>query len=426
MKIDCVAPPFSGHLYPLIELMTPLKDHPDYQIRFITGPQKIPLLESLGFEALPILADHPDALEQIANPDQVIGHSPRALWAQFQQTLKVFPIVMGELRAYFTERQTDLVISDFVAAPAGVVCQALEIPWITTIPTPFAIETRAGTPSYMGGLMHADSRLTRLRDVYARFAVRCFKRMIGWLCRREFAKWGVQIYRPDGTESVYSPHSILGLGMAEFEFPRDWPVAFRFIGPCCASPEVITSLDIPFGDYQRSVLVSLGTHILWAKQDLIQRVSWLARRRPDVLFVISLNQPVERVPEQAANVIALEYIPYTQYLERFDAVIHHGGAGITYNCIKYQKPALVIPHDYDQFDFAARIIYNQIGVKAQRIDSPDALRGLDTILANPFREQLAVRGEQLHAYEPHRELERELERFRSLLGYDHSTTITQR
>ena len=130
---------------------------------------------------------------------------------------------------------------------------------------------------------------------------------------------------------------------------------------------------------------------------------------------------LEHLPEQPTNVVELEYIPYTQYLERFDAVIHHGGAGITYNCIKYQKPALVIPHDYDQFDFAARIIYNRVGVKAQKIDSPEALSGLNTILDNPFKEQLAIRSEQFHAYQPQRELERELERFRSQLSASEPT-----
>ena len=411
MKIDVVAPPFSGHLYPLIELITPLKDHPAYQIRLITGPQKIPLLNSLGFATCVILADDPNALERIANPEKMIGNDPRALFAQFRQTLKVFPTIMDELRAYFMDNETDLVVSDFVAVPSGVVCDMLGIPWITTIPTPFAIETRTGTPSYMGGLMYTDSIFGRVRDSYARFMVRCFKRLIGFLCRKEFRKWGVEIYRPDGTERAYSPYAILGLGMAEFEFPREWPTSFRFIGPCCASPETITALNIPFESYTQSVLVTLGTHILWAKQDLIDKVSWLARQRPHILFVISLNKAVEAISENAENVRVFEYIPYTQYLQKFDAIIHHGGAGITYSCIKHQKPALVIPHDYDQFDFAARIVYNDIGVKAQCIDSDKALAGLDVILENPFRDQLALRSTQFNSYKPTHEFEIEIQKF---------------
>jgi hypothetical protein len=55
------------------------------------------------------------------------------------------------------------------------------------------------------------------------------------------------------------------------------------------------------------------------------------------------------------------FVPYTRDLAAFDAVVHHGGAGITYAAILHGKPSLVVPHDYDQFDFAARIEHHGLG-----------------------------------------------------------------
>jgi len=68
--------------------------------------------------------------------------------------------------------------------------------------------------------------------------------------------------------------------MAELELDRDWPPAFTMIGPVTESPEPENlSLDLP-SDPERLVLVTLGTHLAWAKQDLVERVERLARAFP--------------------------------------------------------------------------------------------------------------------------------------------------
>ena len=82
------------------------------------------------------------------------------------------------------------------------------------------------------------------------------------------------------------------------------------------------------------------------------------------------------------NMVMTDYLPYTGYLDSFDYVIHHGGAGITYNCIKYKKPSLVVPQDYDQFDFAARIEYFETGIKAENINDTEDITQKLNILFN--------------------------------------------
>ena len=54
IKVDFVVPPFSGHLNPQIELATPLLNK-NFEIRFITGPNKVEFLKKLGFNAIPVL-----------------------------------------------------------------------------------------------------------------------------------------------------------------------------------------------------------------------------------------------------------------------------------------------------------------------------------------------------------------------------------
>lgn len=411
IKIDFVAPPFSGHLNPLIELARPLV-HKNFEIRFITGPQKVQMLRDMGFQAIPLLEDRPDVMENIANTSKAVGSNPFFLSKQLKENLAILPRVKQELELLVTQNNTDIVVADFVAVPVGLVCEEKNIPWITTMPTPFALETRQGTPSYLGGLTYKRSYTSNIRDFIGRKIVRSFKWLVDCWFKQEFKALNFKIYRSDGTEGAYSPHAILGLGLESFEFARDWPKQFKFIGPCCFSPETVADIEIPFAQYDKAVLVTLGTHLEWAKSNLIREVEDLAAYFPKVLFIISFGRPqsCSIMDSRKSNVLAFPYIPYSQYLRRFDAVIHHGGAGITYNCIKYMKPCLVVPHDYDQFDFAARIEYQRIGLKVKRIGSAEAVEKLSDILADNRFIQLRALSNDMEKHSPSSELEMEIYR----------------
>jgi UDP:flavonoid glycosyltransferase YjiC (YdhE family) len=195
---------------------------------------------------------------------------------------------------------------------------------------------------------------------------------------------GLRRRRADGSEAIYSPRAILALEMQELEFPRTWPRALRFIGPLAHNPEAI-EIDLPLRAPR--VLVTIGTHLLWAKQTLLDEVRALARTLPDVSFVVSLGDPARatRAPLLLEERIALyAYVPYRRTLREFDAVIHHAGAGVTSACIEAERPVLAVPHDYDQFDFAARIVHHGLGLSARRIGSDDAAQKLRRLLAEPW------------------------------------------
>ena len=412
LKIDFVAPPFSGHLYPLIELAKPLLAR-DVDVRFVTGPNQVPFLQSLGLNAVPVLSQLPGAMEAIANTAHPVRSNPIALIRQLRHNLAVLPKIQSDLNALLIEHRPHVIVADFVAVPAGLVSDRLGIPWITTIVTPFALESSSGTPSYLGGLMPGDDWFSRARDFAGRSFVRLFKRFVGLLCRREFRAMGFDLYRPDGTERAYSNYSILGLGMRELEFPRAWPACFKFIGPCCASPQADVALNLPFGNYAKRVLVTIGTHLEWAKATLIEQVSRMAAEFQNVLFVVSFGRPLSLGADPTfahGNVLAYEYIPYSRYLPLFDVIIHHGGAGVTYNCIEHQKPCLVIPHDYDQFDFAARIEYHKLGVRSRKLGSRESIRGLSSVLRWENMEELARLSSQARLCRPALELEQEIAR----------------
>lgn len=363
-RITFVAPPFAGHFNPLLVLACAARDA-GYDVEFITGPRKHTILGENGIRAVALHSIGADTLEAIANTTDPVRGNPVKLLAQFRQNLQLLPAIRHELEQMWTAAPPALVVADSVAPVAGLVCEQLKIPWITTIATPFSIETRTATPSYCGGWTPHDNAFGRARDAAGRATVGFFKRIAARLFQHELAALGLNtLYREDGTEAIYSPHAILGFGLRELEFERDWPPPFEMIGPVITAPETISTAARAKGP---RVLVTHGTHLLWAKKKLIDETVVLAHSFPGVEFAVSLGQPehaADRPQQHAPRVTVHSFITYE---DTYDAIIHHGGAGVTYAAILGGIPSVVVPRDYDQFDFAARIVHHQLGLRAQSI-----------------------------------------------------------
>ena len=378
-RLLLVAPPFAGHLYPLVGLAKGLRER-GFDIRFASTPAAMPLLGRLGFPADALLPDAPTALEGIANTGAAVGHNPFRMVGQLRQNLAILPQARAELDTLIARHDPHLVLADFTAPIAGWAAQAAGVGWITTMPTPFALETRRGTPSYCGGWSEPTRGWHAARDAAGRLAVRGFKNAVQLGFGAELRRLGTRVYRPDGTEAVYSPLRILGLGVAELEFDRDWPEGFSLIGPMTASAEP-GDLPDPLLRPGRRVLVTLGTHLWWAKDALAPAVARLAQAFPEHEFVISRGEAggtgVRRV---ADRVLECDYLPYDEALPRFEAVIHHGGAGIAYSTLRAGLPALAWPHDYDQPDFTARLVARGAALRIRDLTSVRTTQALRTAL----------------------------------------------
>lgn len=361
-RVEFVAPPFAGHLYPMLPLARAALDA-GWEVAVLTGEAKHAAVRAAGLAPVDLKSVPAGALEAIADTGSRVGSSPRKLLNQFGENLRMLPAIAAELEARWRAARPHAIVADSVAPVAGLVAERLEIPWITTIATPFALENRSGVPAYCGGWSPGG---WPGRDAVGRMAIRAFKRFaVAWF-RKEFAALGGRFpYRSDGTEAIYSSRAILGFGISELEFPRDWPHGFTMIGPVVESPGDPPPVEYP--DRPR-VLVTTGTHLPWAKATLASDAARLARAFPETAFVVSLGDAsAPALPPPAPNVTVLPYVPYHRDIGRFDAVVHHGGAGITYAAILAGVPSVAVPHDYDQFDFAARLSYSGAGLRASTI-----------------------------------------------------------
>ena len=414
IKIDVISVPFSGHLFPTLALVKPLLEDSRFQIRVITGFQKKALVERIGFDCLALFPDRPTVMEDIANTSKQAN-----LFIMYQQLMansRLVPEVFDVInRIWNSEGKPDLVIADFVAAPAGMLADRLEIPWITTIPSPVAIESRTTTPAYLGGWKPHQGIFYKWRDAMGRQFIRLAKKVGLALVKKNLVTLAdFKLYREDGLEAIYSPYSILALGMKELEFRDDFPPQLKWVGYRCLSFDRLPQEQKQYlTTSKKRIFVTCGTHLKWEKERMVELAKLLSQEYPDYVFYVTLGDSagLEHTPRiLSENLLIFDYLPYSDVLEQMDFAIHHAGAGILMGCIEQGIPSLILPQDYDQFDNAVRAELFQVGLVSRKKTESEVLRLFNELVSREDWSHLKALAQKSKGYQPTKILYQEIER----------------
>lgn len=364
-RVDLVSAPMAGHLHPVLGIAVRLAQEPGIEVRVISTAAAQPAIAAAGVTGVAVVAQADELLETVVNPPHRVGSSPRKLLRQFRATVRLQQGLQTALLALWSTGAPDLVIADFTVPAAGPAAERHDVPWWTTHPSPCVIEARTGPPAYLGGWRPGRSVVGRGRDAVGRRFTRGFKHTAAALSGRRLSELGLpSVYRPDGSERIYSPERVFALTPEAIEYPRDLPAAVRFVGPVLYTPPAAHPAPVLTAG-QRHVLVTAGTQVPWHKAALVRHVSDAARGLPGVELHVSLGGSDVDVPP-AEGVVVHPYVDYARDLPRFDAVVHHGGGGVLGHTLAAGLPAVVHPVDYDQFDHAARLVDAGVAVRLLR------------------------------------------------------------
>lgn len=412
IKIDVVVVPLSGHLYPTMNLLIPLLNYPRYDIRLFTGPQKKDVAESAGFHVVPILENHIEDFERAANNDQQLGIL--SAYQQLSSSIDLINVVSDQLLEEWQMNRPDIVIADFITLSGGLVANQLGIPWITTMATQFVLETTDGPPCLIGGMGSPKNGWQVSVQFLGRTATRLVKRIVSFLLRDRLKRYHFKLYNQLGHETIYSPYSILGIGMKEVELKKGFPKHYKWVGPSGASVEAGEDYPLDLSRFmeRKKVLMTCGTQLAWAKENLIYQATQLAKAHPDCHFFVTRGVGGEafQCENLMENLSVVSYLPYKEYIPQMDYVIHHGGAGIFYQCIIYGKPALILPHDYDQFDYAVRGVEAGVALTANKEDTRAIGLAFEKLIAKEDWSELEILRQAAQSYHPTEILESEIHR----------------
>ena len=365
LKIDFVAPPFAGHLFPLLQLSKSIRTEGYERLRFFSCPRMRQAVENVRGEFLPLLADkEAEVLDLLLGPQQIM-YSAKGIVGIVNKTLDLMQQFSNELRDYWRADRPDLIIVDHISPFAGIVADELGIPWWTAINIPAHLEVRKGTPTCLGGWEPLDTVYGRCRDAAGRWFVRTVKKTVHRLFRKRLRALGLpNLYRADGSERVYSNDVILGFGIPEFYYQNEWPKAMHWIGPCPGDPSFLP----PAPHYEKGkkhILVSLGTLVPWTKEHAKNVFREVARVLPEYVFHFTLGSDLKE-PLRENNLHFFSYLPYTpESFRNYDVIVNHGGTGVLFTAMMAGVPQLIWPQDFDQPDNAARVNVHGLGLRTR-------------------------------------------------------------
>jgi UDP:flavonoid glycosyltransferase YjiC (YdhE family) len=375
IKLLCIAPPLSGHLFPVIHLMKKIEvDYPrKYQIIIMTGIEKKEYVESQGFEFIQLHKSNPHFTKKLT--------ALTSLFQQYKMMSKDYEKLTDEIVEQLIEIKPDITIVDFVSYHASSAVQYLNLPWITHFATPFIIDTKDGVPSFLKGLRYKDNLTYKTRDKLLNSVQKSTKRTIVRLQKKQLGKYQYKLYDGSGYEKIYSKYGILALGAKELEFPKNWPENMHFVGHGAVSEELEVKFQPGFYVSKKKILITTGTISIDNAEKTYKLFEEIAQKMPEHYFVFTDGNIKSEQVDVKENIERHPFIPYENNLPEFDIVIHHGGAGIVYSTIRHEKYAIVMPNMYDQYDFAARLEYNQLATWIRKRTISNIMNAIDEVEA---------------------------------------------
>jgi rhamnosyltransferase subunit B len=131
------------------------------------------------------------------------------------------------------------------------------------------------------------------------------------------------------------------------------------------------------------IVFTLGSAAVMVPGDFYQEsIEATKQLKCRAVLLIGKNTPPENLPP---DIIAIDYVSYSQIFPHACAIVHQGGIGTTAQALKAGRPTLIMPYSYDQPDNAARV--ERLGtsrtISRQQYTRLRVAKELQILLENP-------------------------------------------
>lgn len=281
-------------------------------------------------------------------------------------------------------QDSDFVISNPFAFTTPVVCKEMNTPWFSTILAPMFFMSTYDPP-----IMSAAPWLrsvNRYSPAVYRWLFKLIKKLsLAWVkplhevCRTH------QIPNPVGNplfEGQYSPYGTLAMFPELLAEPQpDWPSNTMTTGfPLYAGEKAGSQFEndkVKRVDVERlerflqngepPLVFALGSSAVHIAQEFFQ-ISAQISKRLNRRAVLVVGQLVDEIPAENENLIVIGYVAYDRLFPRSSVIIHQAGIGTLAQALCAQKPMLIVPFGFDQFDNAERMARMGVALTLKRKD----------------------------------------------------------
>lgn len=293
-------------------------------------------------------------LRRIFDPVKGGEHIAREMMTRIEETyVDTLDAVIG----------VDLVISHPLAYATPLVCQKQNIPWLSTILAPMFFLSVYDPPiisaaPWLRTLHRLSPALYRGLFKLLKWTTKPWIKPLYQLCARH------QLPVPSAHplfEGQYSPYGTLAMFSRCFAEPQaDWPVKTTITGFPLFSGEMaenaaLRNLQTFLDGGDAPLVFALGSSAVNVADDFYVVSAAIARKlkRRAVLVCGSHNDQVKAI-EPGDDLFVIQYVAYEKLFPHACLIVHQGGIGTLAQSLRAQRPILVVPFGFDQFDNGER------------------------------------------------------------------------
>jgi MGT family glycosyltransferase len=364
------APPLRGHVGPTVPIARELLRR-GHRILYLTYGEMAQRLRGWGLPA-------EDCARLFGVKDPYAGAAAAEMPTMQEHLAAAFAAAQDgweHFRAFFEEKQPDLVLLDELSLGPQYACERLGMPFASTLIT---LPVRAALGQAIA-FLHSDGGPTRSTFELVR-AMRLFRQAAG-----------IPRKKPDPTN--YS--DLLSLVFTSREFHPEgesFEPHFVFVGACIEDerPGLLPGplpapLPAPPPERTHRILVSLGT--VYNRRVDLYRIFVDAFRGCGFQVLLAIGEEIDpkdlgEIPE-GFEIRAT--FPQTRILPSVDAFVTHGGLGSVSEALYFDRPLLVLPQAVDQHLNAERVAALGAGLVLSpgQVTAENLRRNLRALLDEP-------------------------------------------
>jgi rhamnosyltransferase subunit B len=375
-----------GDLHPQIALALELRKR-GHDIVFATMKEYGTIIEPLGFEFHPM---RPDGTP-INNPEEIAKMTDLKTGSEYVVRKWLLPNLCDTYTDLLdSAKDVDFIVAGDIVYAAPLVAEKLKIPWASLALAPVAFFS-AYDPSVIP-LLPFLVRLRGLGTPLNQVIIQLLKTVTkSWIDPIHQLRTELGLSQINYNPLVDKSSACLVLAMFSSVLAKpqpDWDkntvlTGFTFyegdLNEGELTPELQRFLDIG----KPPIVFTLGSAAVMVPgtfyQESIRAVRQLNRR---AVLLIGKNTPPDNLSE---DIIAIDYVPYSQIFPHACAIVHQGGIGTTAQALRAGRPTLVMPYSYDQPDNAARV--ERLGtsrtISRKQYSAVRVARELHELLDNP-------------------------------------------
>lgn len=346
-----------GDLHPQIAIALELQQR-GHEIVFATHRAYQAKIERLGLDFYPLRPDLPTADE----PEILARMLDLKMGGQYIIREWLLPNLRDTYVDLMASAQgADCIVSGEIVYATRLVAEKLGIKWVTSVLQPAAFFS-AADPSVIPIFPFANQlpKLGSTLNLAVKQLLLAVTKSWGKPIHQLRAELGLPALGGNVIiDNKCSPYLVLALFSTALAQPQsDWPnntiaTGFTFFdgneNPADFSPELQQFLktgEPPIVFTLGSAAVNNPGNFYLASVAAIQQLNLRA------VLLIGENPPPAHLSQ---DIIAIDYVPYSQIFPHARAIVHQGGIGTTAQALCAGCPTLIVPYGNDQPDNAARV-----------------------------------------------------------------------